>query len=91
MTAIVREVHPSMCKHQPVGTQHRIEVDGETFTVHSRGTGTYDYRWISGPHPNYGFTSASCPPVALDDEAHRGAIEDFLAEIDPVTGYLRED
>lgn len=77
--------------HQGVSTRRKIVVDGETFTVKRRGRGNYEYEWISGPNPGYGFASASHPRIELDEEGHRWSLREFLAEIDPVTGYLREE
>lgn len=66
-------------------------MDGETFTVERRGKGRFDYQWISGPNPGYGFAVASNAPTERDEAGHRQAIREFLAEIDPATGHLRED
>lgn len=83
-----------------------LVVDGERFEVTARsGSGqTYDYRWLSGPNPGYGFSSTASfarsahddgqPwPVRreqLTDDDHVAQIRGFLAEIDPETGYLAE-
>lgn len=83
-----------------------LVVDGERFEVTPRaGRGqTYDYRWLSGPNPGYGFSSTVSldriahndgqpGPVAralLSDDDHAAQIRGFLAEIDPDTGYLAE-
>ena len=39
----------------------RLVVDAEEFDVQERGDrpGQYDFVWISGPNPGYGFFSAS--------------------------------
>ena len=63
---------------------YTLDVDGEVFTVRSHEGGT-DYDWVSGPNKDYGFgTSARDMP----EEGHRESIRDFLAMIDPVTGYI---
>lgn len=51
----------------------------------------YHYDWLTGPNPGYGFAGGTCPPSTLTDEDHIEAIRDFLAEIDPETGYLSDD
>ncbi len=81
-----------------------LTVDGEIFVVSARqgDARTYDYDWASGPNAGYGFSSTThaafpsvsdrantpsgFPPATLDE--HRAAIRDFLAQIDPDTGYL---
>jgi hypothetical protein len=67
----------------------RLEVDGEVFTMVARPghPGQYDYTWLSGRDPDYGFTSVRSdgePSTAEHIEAIRG----FLAQIDPETGYI---
>jgi hypothetical protein len=66
---------------------HVLEVDGEVFQVRGHDAGT-DYDWVSGPNADYGFgTSARDMP----EEWHRQHIRDFLAMIDPETGYIEDD
>ena len=65
-----------------------IDVDGEQFAVFKSDAGHWSYDWLTGPNP-YGF-SASGPPIH-SLEQHRHRIRDFLRDIDPKTGYLRED
>ena len=65
-----------------------FSVDGETFTVRKRGSdGSHHYAWVSGPNEGYGFSS-SCSDEPVTREMHEAAIRDFLAAIDPETGYL---
>jgi hypothetical protein len=65
-------------------------VQGETFRVQERPDepGVYEFVWESGPNPGYGFTSgargASGAPVSVLADA----IRNFLAQIDPRTGYI---
>ncbi|MEU4695323.1 hypothetical protein [Actinoplanes sp. NPDC023714] len=71
----------------------RIEVDGEVFDVVASGDdnpGAYHYRWTSGRDPDYGFTAAWSDhrPPAMSE--HEESIRDFLSQIDPETGYMRE-
>jgi len=66
-----------------------LEVDGEVFAVRPNQHGGSDYDWVSGPNPGYGFGVSPTRDLSLDE--HRANIRDFLADIDPGTGYLRED
>ncbi|GAA1840865.1 hypothetical protein [Asanoa iriomotensis] len=69
----------------------RVEVDGEVFDVVARRDhpGQYDYTWISGPNPGYGFSSASSDGRSSTEADHRAAIHAFLAQVDPETGLIR--
>ena len=66
-----------------------IEVDGEVFAVRPDKQGGTAYTWLSGPNPGYGFGLS--PTRNLSRDEHRSNIRDFLVDIDPATGYLRED
>lgn len=63
-------------------------VDRETFAVRRRDDdGSTHYDWISGPNDGYGFSSfGGSGPIS--HERHLAVIRDFLAGIDPATGYL---
>ncbi|TQJ31304.1 hypothetical protein FBY39_1768 [Microbacterium sp. SLBN-146] len=75
---------PNPSTYTEIGT---FEVDGETFTVRRRDDdGSVHYDWISGPNPGYGFSSSGSGRES--HEHHETAIRDFLASIDPTTGYL---
>jgi pimeloyl-ACP methyl ester carboxylesterase len=68
----------------------RLEVDGQVFDVAARHDrpGQYDYAWISGQNPGYGFSSGRSdggPSTMVDHEA---AIRTFLSQLDPETGYI---
>ena len=65
-----------------------LQVDGETFTVRSRGD-SIDYDWISGPNKGYGFSTTGGTEDSR--EAHEESIRAFLGMIDPATGYIAED
>jgi hypothetical protein len=83
---------PGVCPETESGadvTSFRLEVDGEVFELRSDQYGGTDYGWLSGPNPCYGFSLSPTPKMSLDK--HRENIRGFLAEIDPTTGYLRED
>lgn len=63
-----------------------VTVDGETFAVRRRDSdGSHHYDWISGPNDGYGFSVSGGP---VGQERHVATIRDFLAGIDPATGYL---
>jgi hypothetical protein len=66
-----------------------IEVDGETFAVSPNPSGGTDYTWLSGPNPGYGFGVSPTPDPSLAEHAEN--IRDFLAQIDPATGYIEDD
>ena len=67
-----------------------FSVDGETFAVRrSDDDGSTHYDWVSGPNDGYGFsTFGGTEP--LSRERHLVSIRDFLAGIDPATGYLAD-
>lgn len=68
-------------------------VDGERFLVTQREgfADTFDYTWISGRNPGYGFTSAGWGTAGRDNACHVAHIRAFLSGIDPTTGYLGDD
>ena len=73
-----------------------VEVDGERFSVVERELGTYDFTWLTGPNPGYGFSSSGRTHAEgigyavrqLDEAELVDAIREFLAHGDPVTGFL---
>lgn len=67
----------------------KLVVDGETFEVTTDPAlpGQYDCRWLTGPH-DYGFSIARSDGSAIGEDELRRAISDFLADINPQTGYL---
>jgi hypothetical protein len=74
-------------------TKYETWVDGQHFVVRSRreDPSTYDFDWVNHPS-GYGFTTGVHPTSArlTRDEMERD-IRDFLADIDPETGFLTED
>ena len=71
-----------------------LDVDGELFAVQvvdSPDTNYSDtgYTWLNGPNEDYGFGIGGPSTPTLDD--HRERIREFLAGVDPATGYLQED
>lgn len=73
-----------------------LDVDGERFSVVEREFGTYDVTRLTGPHPGYGFSISGRSHGAGAGYAARGlgdgqlvdAIRSFLAQVDPVTGFI---
>lgn len=67
----------------------KLVVDGETFevTTDPAQPGQYSCRWLTGPH-DYGFSMVRSDGSAIGEEDLRRAIGEFLAEINPETGYL---
>jgi hypothetical protein len=67
----------------------RLEVEGEVFEVTARLDlpGQVDLAWVTGPNPGYGFSARRSSGVFTDDELSAQA-RDFLASINPDTGYL---
>lgn len=67
-----------------------LEVDGELFLVRPSQAGGWFYDWLTGPNPGYGFGEDG-PSAQRDRDEHLARIRNFLAMIDPATGYIRED
>ena len=66
-----------------------LEVDGEMFALRPNEFGGTDYTWLSGPNLGYGFGVSPTPNLSLDE--HMKNIRDFLAVVDPTTGYIEDD
>lgn len=68
----------------------RVTVDGNVFDIVALPgrPGEYNYRWVSGPIPDYGFSSASSNKRRLEMLDHVNAIRNFLTQINPKTGYI---
>ena len=66
-----------------------LVVDGESFVVTRRAgsCGTYDFDWTSHP-ASYGFTIGMNAKWTPDRAELTEEIRNFLAAIDPETGYL---
>ncbi|HZX08879.1 VOC family protein [Kribbella sp.] len=69
---------------------HVLQVDGERFQISTRvgHPGTFDYTWLTGPNPTYGFTESGSPTHTRTEADHERAIHTFLSGINPATGYL---
>ncbi len=74
------------------GRERLITVDGERFRVRLRPCHgdlyEYDYDWLTGPSVGYGFGVSG--PFEESDAKHTARMRNFLAEIDPATGFLGE-
>lgn len=75
---------------QPADPPVRVIADGEVFDVAAQPDhpGHYHYAWISGPNPDYGFSSASSDGRPRSIVDHEEAIRNFLTHVDPDTGYI---
>src|SRR3954453_9635553 len=74
----------------PQGTfMFTIDLDGERFAVYQSGPGDWGYEWLTGPNPGYGFGASG--PAVRSEEEHRERIRGFLRDIDPATGFLRDE
>lgn len=68
-----------------------LEVDGEVFSLRpGRQPRSHVYAWLSGPNDGYGFSSRDSSGSAPSLEEHRESIRDFLAMVDPQTGYIED-
>lgn len=71
-----------------------VEVDGETFAVRrSASSPGFDFDWLSGPNPDYGFSSGLGRQPARGEIDLGGpwfvdSIRQFLSMVDPATGYI---
>ena len=65
-----------------------LEVDGEVFALSPNECGGIHYTWLSGPNPGYGFGVSPTPDPSVD--RHTENIREFLASIDPTTGYIED-
>jgi hypothetical protein len=70
-------------------TTWRFTVEGHDWVVRNRPgePGAYDYDWLTGPHA-YGFSEKTSDGSPISEAHMREAIADFLAEVNPETGYL---
>lgn len=70
----------------------RLTIEGELFDVAYDLTqpGTYHYRRLSGPAPGYGFTSRRSDHVRSTITEHMSNVRAFLADVNPLTGYLED-
>jgi hypothetical protein len=68
----------------------RLEVDGELFEVAVRPgvRSQCDFTWVSGPNPGYGFSSRLSEDRSITRPEMVWMIKDFLAGINPETGFL---
>ena len=71
-------------------TPSRMTVDGELFEVaaNPEHLGQYDFAWLSGPNKGYGFSEARSDGSAMSEREMEASIRNFLAQVDPDTGYI---
>lgn len=71
-------------------TTWTLSVDGERFEVRvSAGRpGAYDFTWLSGPNPGYGFGIQVHGGAALTLRDLEQEARNFLALVDPGTGHI---
>ena len=67
----------------------RLQVGDDVFDVTTEVDvpGQVHLAWLTGPNPGYGFSSRRSQGTHGDDELEAMA-RDFLANINPETGYL---
>ena len=70
-----------------------LVVNGELFHVREKVgiPGDYHFDWLSGPNDGFGFGLATSNRTRLSVEELRAHISDWLATIDPETGYTSDD
>lgn len=79
----------------PAGvTTFDVEVNGEQFDVRvvvdsSTGYTNTSYTWLTGPNKGYGFGIGGPPNPSLED--HQQRVQEFLAMVDPTTGYIKDE
>ncbi|MEP6760064.1 MAG: hypothetical protein ABJA93_01700 [Sporichthyaceae bacterium] len=68
----------------------RVEVDGEVFDVAANRDrrGQYHFAWVSGPNAGYGFGSGTSDGREMSNANIEAAIRNWLALVDPETGYI---
>ena len=71
-------------------TSWNLTVDGHDWLVEQQSDvpGTYHFAWLTGPNPGYGFTLGTSNGSAITEADMRRSIANFLADINPETGYL---
>jgi hypothetical protein len=81
---------------QPSPDDFEVTVEGFAFRVSYdlSQPGAYHYTRLAGaaggPAVGYGFTSRSSDYGRRSEAEHVRAIRDFIANVDPVTGYLED-
>jgi len=74
----------------PANEPWRMTVDGEEFEVRRADgkAGSYDFTWLTGPNPHYGFGFSTHPPAPSSRAQLEAAIREFLSQVDPDTGHI---
>ncbi|KRF12461.1 hypothetical protein ASG90_15980 [Nocardioides sp. Soil797] len=70
------------------GLPNQLTVDGERWQVTVRA-GQYDFTWLTGVAPGYGFASllSDAEAVLSRDQVER-MIREFMSNVNPETGHL---
>ena len=55
------------------------------------GPGAYHYSWANGINDGYGFSSRRSDHARSTVANHEVDVRDFLAAVDPATGYIKDD
>jgi hypothetical protein len=79
---------PGIAPEEDLAPATQLVCDGETFALRPDQHGGTHYSWLSGPNPGYGFGASPTPNLSLDE--HMENIRDFLAIVDPTTGYIED-
>jgi hypothetical protein len=80
----------------PSADSFHVTVDGFDFAIASDASqpGTYHYTRLpgasGGPAVGYGFSGGRSDGQRLPRAAHVDSIRDFLAMVDPVSGYIED-
>jgi hypothetical protein len=82
---------PEHLRVRYTGDPVMLTVDGQDFRVRERAEepGGYDFDWLNGPH-DYGFGISRSDGAPMTRPEMADTIRDFLAQIDPATGYLAD-
>jgi hypothetical protein len=90
--ATVGAVTSSEQRH-PSPDRFRLRVDGIEFDVayDESQPGAYHYTRRTPPAAGYGFTARRSDHVRSTMAEHEAAVRDFLAQVDPDTGYIEDD
>lgn len=77
----------------PGEKRQRLTVDGEVFEVREwvRMPGDYDFFWLTGPNEGFGFSLGTSSGGSLTPEELEEHASQWLASIDPETGYTSDD
>ncbi|WP_371580482.1 hypothetical protein [Streptomyces sp. NBC_01314] len=74
----------------PENEPWRMSVDGDEFEVSQPDgrPGSYNFAWLTGPDPQYGFGFSTRPPAQSTTDHLEEVIREFLSQVDPDTGHI---